>query len=75
MSLPGFTAEASIYQVHTPSGMFQHTDSQRDQNRLNSVQPALSIYVDGRYYCDGEIDSRGNVRCARLGGGFRRSVF
>lgn len=69
MKIPGFTAEASLYKTRERYQMVGTLDwlagrrSVSDPNP-NSVQPALSIYVDGLYYCEGFIDWFGNVRCS-----------
>lgn len=62
MTMPGFTAENAL-----------HPTSQRYRGQLDyatisgeqRVAPALSIYVDGFYFCEGYIDWFGNVRCFR----------
>jgi hypothetical protein len=66
MKIPGFNAEASLYQPHEPYPTAEAINGQANRGNPDSVQPALSIYVDGRYYCDGVIDGNGNVRCRRL---------
>ena len=64
MKVPGFTAEVSLYRA----GRLDATGSSRAQSRpSNSVQPAMSIYVDGLYYCEGYVDDDG-VQC------FRRNI-
>jgi len=68
MNLPGFTAEASLCPAHALDSVAETLNNRTlpgltgGQN-INSVQPARSIYVDGRYFCDGYIDGFGNVRC------------
>jgi len=69
MRMPGFTAEASLYKTNERYHMLGTLDrltgcGDVNNQRLKSVQPAASIYVDGLYYCEGYIDRFGNVRCA-----------
>ena len=66
MNIPGFSAEASVYRTGRPyaSGSFRHT-----AGLANSVQPALAIYVDGRYVCNGDVNSNGFINCYPPGGG------
>ena len=70
MNIPSFTAQASLYSAKTLASVaetFTPTLPGRTGGQnANTVQPALSIYVDGRYFCDGYIDGFGNVRCAPL---------
>lgn len=66
MNLPGFTAEASVYQAVQP----YRTRSSHDPAGLsNSVQAALAIYVDGRFICNGEVNEFGFINCGPIGGG------
>ncbi len=71
MKILGFTAEASLCKsdecyhfAGTLDGLASYKSG--SNSNLNSVQPALSIYVDGRYFCEGYIDRFGNVRCFPL---------
>lgn len=70
MRMPGFTAESSFRRGIERCYLVGTRDDSADRRRgtsSNSVQPALSIYVDGRYFCEGIIDQFGNVRCFRRG--------
>ena len=68
--MPGFTAEASLYKTserYSLVGALNGLADHKGEGAPSSVQPALSIYVDGRYFCEGYIDRFGNVRCFPLG--------
>ena len=67
MNMPGFTAEQSLYKT---SGRYQMTSStHRVKLNANLVQPALAIYIDGRYVCNGEVTDNGFINCYPLSGG------
>ena len=66
MNLPGFTAEASIYQ---PARSYKAGASRRRGGPANSVQAALAVYVDGRFVCNGEVNEFGFIDCGPIGGG------
>lgn len=71
MRMPGFTAETSLHKGIERCYLVGTREDSADCRRgtsSNSVQPALSIYVDGRYFCEGIIDQFGNIRCFRRGG-------
>jgi hypothetical protein len=72
-TMPGFTADMSLFhgieQAHSTNNKEYLTIKDGVPGRRNnSIFPALSIYVDGVYYCEGVIDMYGNVRCYRRGG-------
>jgi hypothetical protein len=65
MAMPGFSAESAI------------RGGQRGRSRsafheaMKPVQPAVSIYVDGIYYCEGEVDEFwGGVQCYGANSGY-----
>jgi hypothetical protein len=66
MSVPGFTAEDSLYRT---SGHYQMTRStHRVELNASLVQPSVAIYVGGRFVCYGEVTEEG-FSCEPLGGG------
>jgi hypothetical protein len=78
MNIPGFTAPASLYR--SPVSYVVGSRTSRSPGSSDSVQPAMAIYVNGIYYCDGEVTS-GGVNCyggpagdLGLGGGPREPL-
>ena len=71
MSLPGFSAEASLSMIAGSCGN-RSDRSRHTRSRMSRVEAALAIYVDGLYYCDGEITG-GGISCyqTNAGGGGR----
>src|SRR5262245_1681098 len=66
MNMPEFTAEASLYKT---SGCYQMTSStHRVGLNASLVQPSAAIYVNGIFYCYGEVTGNGVV-CYSGGGG------
>jgi hypothetical protein len=64
MRMPGFTAEGSI------AGPRSAKSRSASRRTVSGVYPAMTILVDGVYYCDGEItDSGVNCYGSRGGGG------
>ena len=61
MSLPGFTAEASLYQTNTTHRMVETTIPM-----TRAVQPAL--YRSCQSECGGDSDCIHCCRCLRAGG-------
>ena len=65
MNVPGFTASASLYR----SPVSYLVGSEAGQLADSSVRPAMmSVYVDGQFYCYGEVTGDGVV-CGGGGGG------
>ena len=64
MNLPGFDAEASLY---TPGRYYRAGPGVR--STLGGVEPALSIFIDGRFVCDGEVTDNGFISCNPIGVG------
>ncbi len=56
MKVPGFTAEASLYKARA-NGLASHKSESSPFSDL--IQPALSIYIDGLYAGEGDIDCFG----------------
>ena len=69
MTMPGFTAGASLYEAggHYRGGARAASASLNPNAR--TVHPAAAIYVDGRFICNGEVTSNGFINCSPLGGG------
>ena len=59
MNIPGFTAPASLYRS---SVSYLGSHANRSFGSSNSVQTAMSVYVNGVYYCEGEVTGSG-VNC------------
>src|SRR5688572_19198245 len=64
MNMPGFTAQVSLYRSSVSSG----ARASQSFSSSGSVQPAKAIYVNGRFYCNGEISGH-QIRCYDQGGG------
>lgn len=66
MNLPRFTADASLYKT----SQVYMTGAQHFRAGLsNVVQPAMAIYIDGRFVCNGEVTPNGFINCYPGGGG------
>jgi hypothetical protein len=61
MSIPGFTAESTI------AGGWDKRSRSADKT-ASGVFPAMTILVDGAYYCEGEVTDSG-VQCYGRGSG------
>ena len=66
MNLPGFTAPASLFR--SPVSYVVGSQASQSFGSSDSVRPAMAIYVNGVYYCDGEVTGSG-VECYGSGGG------
>jgi hypothetical protein len=67
MNLPGFTAEDPLYQR---GEHYQITNSAHSVTpNMSLLQPALPVYLDGRYVCNGEVTDHGFINCDSPGGG------
>ena len=64
MNLPGFYAEASLY---TPGRRYRTCAGTR--STLGGVEPALSIFIDGRFVCEGEVTDNGFISCNPINAG------
>lgn len=67
MNTPGFTASASLYRSSVSYVI--GAQANRSFGFSDSVQPAMAIYVDGRYICNGEVTDNGFINCYPIGGG------
>jgi len=69
MTMPGFTAGASLYEAggHYRGGARAASASLNPSAR--AVHPAAAIYVGGRFVCNGEVTSNGFINCYQIGGG------
>jgi|SRR6185436_15690042 len=67
MSIPSFNAEASLYE--SSRRYATNSLSGLGAGGFNLVQPSMSIYVDGRYICDGQVTDNGYIQCNPIGGG------
>lgn len=67
MTMPGFSAEDSLYQT---SGRYRMKGSNHGAE-LNAslLQPSAAIYVGGRFVCYGEVTGAGFIDCYPPGGG------
>jgi hypothetical protein len=69
MTLPGFTAEDSLYRT---SGRYRMTSStHRVEPNAGLVQPSAAIYEGRRFVCYGEVTEEGFINCYPLIGGRR----
>lgn len=61
--MPGFNAESSMYDSnnYVPARLINSSVAS------GTIQLAAAIYVDGRFYCYGETDYFGNIRCYSYG--------
>ena len=67
MNVPGFTASASLYR--SPVSYLAGSQANPSPGSSDSVQAAMqAIYVDGLFYCYGDVTGSGVV-CAGGGGG------
>ncbi len=64
MRTPGFHAMNALADAARP---YRFATSGRRET--NALQPALAIYVDGRFVCNGEVTGNGYINCYPLGGG------
>lgn len=62
MRIPGFSAENSIPIVRS------HISRSATRRTVSGVYPAMTILVDGMYYCEGEVTGDG-VQCYGSGSG------
>ena len=63
-NIPGFTASTSLYRSH--ASYLVGSRANRSFGSSNSVEAAAAIYVNGLFYCYGEVTGSG-VSC--YGGG------
>ena len=67
MTMPGFTADNSLYR--TSERYHMTGSSQGVELNARSVQPSAAIYQDGRFVCNGEVTANGFIDCYSIGGG------
>ena len=65
MNIPGFTAPASLYR--SPVSYVVGSQANRSLGSSDRVQPAMAIYVGGRYICNGEVTDNGFINCDPIG--------
>lgn len=68
MNLPGFDADASLYMTgrhYRTGGSFNPGTG----STMRGIEPALSIFIDGRFVCDGEVTDNGFISCNPIGVG------
>jgi hypothetical protein len=63
MTMPGFTADASLNGISRFDRRRRRPRADGDRRRQNYVAPAAAIYEGGRFVCYGEVTEEGFIDC------------